>query len=338
MDQQTAPSITYEFGAIPAGNMFLCTFDNGKWESGSVQPFGNFTLSPFALCFHYGQTVFEGLKAFRQPDGSIGIFRHRDNFHRMNLSLERMGMPDIPYEIWEEGLLGMVKANSAFVPDSSGCLYLRPFVIATEEKLGVKLSSRYLFAIVGCPASDYYTSSLSVKVETTFTRAAKGGVGFAKCGGNYGASFYPFRKAKEEGFDQIIWTDAQEHLYVEESGTMNLAFIVDNELRTPPVSETILDGITRRSILELAAETGLRVNESPVRITDILHAVDQGSPVEAFGVGTAAVIAPFHSISYQGQTYSCYTEKDAQMFKLRHRLKSIQLGLSGDTHNWMTYL
>lgn len=328
-----------DFGTVPTDHMYLAHYTDENWTAGEVVPFANLSLSPFTSCFHYGQMVFEGLKALRQENGQIAVFRHKDNFQRLNVSLERMGMPELPYEVWESGLLALLRKDESWVPAANGgALYIRPFVLASEERLGVRISGKYLFIIAMCPVSDYYLNPLSVKVETRFSRAAPGGVGYAKCAGNYGASFYPFKLAKEEGYDQIIWTDSVEHRYVEESGTMNLGFIIDGEFLTPPVSETILDGITRKSILTLAQEAGLTVKETPIPIAAVIHTIQDGTRVEAFGIGTAAGIAPIHTIGWEGKKYTCYVGGDAEMFRLKNRLDAIRKGSETDLHNWMTIL
>jgi len=332
----TNPTLKPEFGTVPTDHMFNATYENDHWDAGELVPFGQVSLSPFAACFHYGQTVFEGLKAYRQPGGGMAVFRHRDNFGRLNKSLERMGMPALPYEVWERGLTELVKTDAHSIPGKDGILYIRPFVIATEARLGVRISGKYLFVITTCEAGDYYNKPLSVMVETRFSRAGRGGVGYAKCGGNYGASFYPFKLAKEKGYDQVIWTDAATHQFVEESGTMNLAFIAGGELLTPPASETILDGITRKSIIALAADLGLGVREVPIGISDMLQRMASGERIEAFGVGTAAVIAPIEHITWNDHTYSCYVGEDASMYKLKKALLDIKFGRVPDKYGWMT--
>lgn len=323
------------FGAIHTDHMFIATFENGSWNKGEVVPFSALKLSPFALCFHYGQTVFEGMKAYRTSTGKISIFRPLKNFERINKSLHRMAMPELSEELFMNGLTQAVEADRNWVPSApESSLYLRPFVIATEERLGVKISDKYIFMVVCCPVGAYYPKPIKVKVEQHFTRAANGGTGYAKCGGNYGASFLPFKIAKEEGFDQIIWTDAINHEFVEESGTMNLMFFIDGVLTTPPVSDTILNGVTRDSILTLAREEGMKVSEEKLTYKQVINAIESGKRVEAFGAGTAAVIAPIQSISADGKEYKTYVEPDAQMFHIKKRMDNIKKGLEPDIHNW----
>lgn len=323
------------FGSTPAPLMYLSKFENGKWQKGTIQTFSDITLSPFAMCFHYGQTVFEGLKAFKNPEQQVSVFRHADNFDRINISLERMAMPPIPRSNWDEGILDLVADLRNVVPSYGyGTLYLRPFVIASQAKLGVEAANEYLFLVVASPSGSYYSNPLKVKVERHYTRAAPGGVGYAKCGGNYGGSLLPFRKAKEEGFDQILWTDSRDHEWFEESGTMNFGFIIDGQFITPEPSDTILDGITRKSVIQIAKDLDIPVIEQPFSVAQLQQAFEAGKQVEAFGIGTAAGIAPFKEISIDGDLFSCYHEENALMYQLKKNLLGIQTGTVEDRHGW----
>lgn len=333
----TNPNIaaTTTFGKVPTDHMFIAEYKGGKWSDGQLKRFQKILLSPFALCFHYGQTVFEGMKAFRMKDGRINIFRPVKNLERMNLSLERMCMPPLPEELFMNGVTQMVEADNKFIDDDEDAsLYIRPLVIASEERIGVKVSDEYLFIVMCSPAKKYFANPIKVKVETTFTRAAEGGTGFAKCGGNYGASYYPTHLARLQGFDQVIWTDSHHHEYMEESGTMNVMFVIDGTIVTPALSGTILDGITRDSILTLARKNGLKVEERKVAVKEIQKAFDEGKRVEACGVGTAAVIAPMEQIDIDGKKYTPYTGADSQMSKLKRQLLEIRLGIQKDEYNW----
>jgi len=219
---------SFQFGQHTSDHMFECTYKDGEWQYPHIKPFQNISISPLTLALHYGQSIFEGMKAFRMEDGSINIFRMDRHFERMNRSLERMCMPTVPYDLFVAALHELVKLDHEWVPGSKDCaLYLRPFVYASEAKMGVKVSEEYKFLIVTGPVPILYQKPIKVKVERNFIRAAKGGTGYAKCAGNYGGAFYPTQKAKEEGFDQVIWTDAVSHDYIEESGTMNLMFVID---------------------------------------------------------------------------------------------------------------
>jgi branched-chain amino acid aminotransferase len=325
------------FGKTPTDHMFIAAYRDGNWQQATIQPFQELTLSPFALCLHYGQTVFEGMKAFKMHDGSSNIFRIEKHYQRFLKSLARMCMPAVPFDLFKAGMCELVKLDRNWVPaDSDGSLYLRPFMIADEARMGVKIADEYLFMVVATPAYQYYAEPLHVKVETNFARAAEGGTGFAKCGGNYGAAFYPTQLAREEGFDQVIWTDAHTHQYIEESGTMNLMFVIDGQLHTPALSGTILDGVTRDSLLTIAKERGITIVEGPLRVTDITDALNAGKRVEAFGAGTAAVVAPIASINVAGQSYNCYIGDDAVMHTLKNDLYNIRTGNAADTHGWNT--
>ncbi|GAA4461637.1 branched-chain amino acid aminotransferase [Nemorincola caseinilytica] len=323
------------FGKVPTEHMFIAEYKDGKWQNASVTPFHDLSLSPIALCLHYGQTVFEGMKAFRMNDGNINVFRMDKHYDRFNLSLQRMCMPAVPKDLFVNAIHQLVAIDADWVPtDEDGSLYIRPFMIATEARIGVKVADEYLFMVVCSPAFLYYSQPLRVKVETTYVRAAEGGTGMAKCGGNYGGAFYPAGLAREEGFDQVLWTDSKTHEYIEESGTMNAMFFIDDTLITPSLSGSILDGVTRNSLLSIARDKGVRVEERPIKYTELLAAFQAGKRVEAFGAGTAAVVAPIATISIHGTDHACYTGKDAMMYKLRSWLYDIRIGAAPDTHHW----
>lgn len=323
------------FGKIPTEHMFLAEYAAGKWQHARIVPFGDLTLSPLALCLHYGQTVFEGMKAFRMEDGKINLFRPEKHYERFVKSLRRMCMPVVPYELFIQSLDELIDLDRDWVPnDEDGSLYIRPFMIATEPRIGVKVSDEYLFMVVATPAYAYYSEPLTVKLETNYSRAADGGTGAAKCGGNYGGAFYPTQLAREAGFDQVIWTDARTHTYIEESGTMNLMFYWNGKLITPRLSGTILDGVTRDSLLALAASLGISVETRPIAWKEIEDALVNGERLEAFGAGTAAVIAPIKSININGNEYSCYTGNDARMYELSAALDEVRKGKRSDIHQW----
>ncbi|MBA3829222.1 MAG: branched-chain amino acid aminotransferase [Taibaiella sp.] len=323
------------FGVQPTEHMFMAEYKNGKWHNTRIVPFADLTLSPFTLCLHYGQTVFEGMKAFAMNDGRTNIFRPYKHYQRFSLSLERMCMPQVPEDLFIEALHQLVQLDANWIPDGEdGALYIRPFMIASEGRIGVKVSDEYLFMIVCSPAHQYYAKALKVKVEDRFVRAADGGTGAAKCGGNYGAAFYPTELAKAAGYDQVLWTDSRHHEFIEESGTMNVMFYIDNTLITPPLSGTILDGVTRDSLLKIAKERGINIEERSISYREIQSALDDGKRVEAFGAGTAAVIAPIEVIAIGNKDYNCYIGKDAIMYQLQKDLLNIRNGNTPDSHNW----
>jgi branched-chain amino acid aminotransferase len=323
------------FGKVPTEHMFIAEYKNGEWSHAQVVPFHDLTLSPLALCLHYGQTVFEGMKAFKMDNGKINVFRIDKHYDRFSKSLVRMCMPLVPKKLFTDAIHRLVQLDGDWVPrDADGSLYIRPFMIATEERIGVKISDEYLFMIVCSPAFQYYTQPLRVKVETQYVRAGEGGTGSAKCGGNYGGAFYPTQLAKEAGFDQVLWTDGKNHEFIEESGTMNAMFFIDNKLITPALSGSILDGVTRDSLLTMAKDKGINIEERQISYKELLSVFAAGKRVEAFGAGTAAVVAPISVISIEGKEYKCYHEPDAMMFRLQQDLFNIRKGLAEDKHNW----
>jgi branched-chain amino acid aminotransferase len=326
---------TTMFGKQPTDHMFLAEYKNGAWNQGQLKKFQKILLSPFALCFHYGQTVFEGMKSFKMNDGRISIFRPKKHLERLNISLERMCMPEVAFDFFLDAMSQVIKADSTwFEKTEDSALYIRPLMIASEEKLGVKVSDEYLFIIMCSPARKYFTKPVKVKVESTFTRACEGGTGFTKCGGNYGGAYYPTHLARLQGFDQVIWTDGQTHEFVEESGTMNVMFIVDGKLITPALSGTILDGITRDSIITLAKKKGMTVEERRVPVSEVEQWLESGKRVEAFGAGTAAIIAPMEQIDINGKKYSPYIGEDATMYELKNYLNEVWRGTKPDEWGW----
>jgi len=325
-----------EFGKHIADHMFIADYAEGEWQNIRIIPYGNLSLSPAILGLHYGQTVFEGMKAFRMIDGRISIFRMDKHWERMNKSLHRMCMPQIPEDLFISAVHKLVKVDRQWVPkqeDSS--LYIRPLVFATEVRLGVKVSDEYKFIILNSPVGPYYPKPLRVKVETEYVRAAEGGTGYAKCGGNYGGSFYAAYLAKKQGFDQVLWTDSKEHKYFDEAGTMNLMFIFDGTLVTPPISTAILDGVTRASILELARDMNVPYEERRVSIAEVKDAIKKGILKEAFGAGTAAVVAPIKTISIYGKDYDLPAwNENSFMIKVKNQLSDIRTGRQPDLHGW----
>ena len=327
------------FGKNPTDHMLQAVFSDGTWNSAEIVPFTNISLSPLALCLHYGQTVFEGFKAYRHSSGNVSVFRIEKHYQRINQSLYRMGMPKLPEELFMNGVRQLVELETNWIPnDPDASLYIRPFVFASEPRLGVKGASEYRFMVVCMPMGKYYDQNVSVRVETGFVRAVEGGTGAAKCGGNYAAAILPTQLANKEGYDQLIWTDAIHHEYMEESGTMNLMFVIDGKLITPSLSGSILDGVTRDSILTIARDKGIVVEERRISYKELVDAFDKGSPIEAFGVGTAAVISPIERIGINGQDYSPSVQDDCLFYTLRNELQGIRTGRIPDSHGWNTVL
>ncbi len=325
-----------EFGKYVSDHMLVCDFINNDWSIPKILPYANLSLSPTSLALHYGQTVFEGMKAFRTADGNINIFRIEKHYERFVNSLQRMCMDVVPKEVFVEGLIQLIRLDKAWVPSAEGsALYIRPFVYASEARFGVKISDEYRFVIFTGPVPALYTNPIKVKVETHYTRAAKGGTGSAKCGGNYGASYLPTKLARNEGYDQVLWTDGKEHNYIEESGMMNVMFVINNTLVTPPLSDSILDGVTRDSLLTLANNLGYKTEEREISIDELQTAFQDKTISEAFGAGTAAVVAPISVIKIHDTDYTLPPYSgDNVMFQLKEKLNKLRSGLEEDIYNW----
>ena len=326
-----------EFGKAFSDHMFVVDFRDNEWQDAQVVPYGDMAVSPANSALHYGQAIFEGMKAYHQQDGGVALFRPLDNWARLNTSAERMCMPTLPEEIFMRGLSELIKLDAEWVPTMPGsALYIRPFMFATDGFIGVRPSNSYRFIIFTCPVGLYYNKPLRVRFEQKYVRSAEGGAGFAKNAGNYGAAMYPTKLAQQEGYHQLIWTDSSEHQYVEESGTMNAIFVIDGRVITPALSSSILNGITRRSVLELARDMGIPVEERKVSSREVMEALTAGKLEEAFGAGTAATIAPIATIGYEGHDYDLPTP-GPQAFSKRvsAALDAIRTGQGADEHGWM---
>lgn len=329
-----------EFGKIVADHMLVADYRHGAWQNAEIVPYGNITFAPTMQALHYGQSVFEGMKAFRMVDGKVSIFRIDKHYDRFLKSLERMAMVEVPYDIFAEGLKALIQLDAAWVPGLEGSsLYIRPFAFASEEVFGAKPSDEYQFMIFTGPVGPYYPKPIRVKVEDHFIRAAKGGTGFAKCAGNYGGAFYPAALARQAGFDQVLWTDGSPELNIEESGTMNVFFLLGDTLVTPPLSDTILDGVTRDSYLILAKEMGYDVEERTISAFELAEAHQKGQLKEAFGAGTAAVAAPISSIHIKGTDYNLGTYDEHNFcIQAKKRLTDIRIGAAEDIFGWNTII
>jgi branched-chain amino acid aminotransferase len=336
-------SIDFEdlkFGRVFSDHMFVMDYIDGKWQEPKILPFQNMSMSPAALVIHYGQSIFEGLKAFKNEEGRFGLFRPDLNIKRMNRSAVRMCMPEIPENIYMEGLQELVRLDHQWIPKGElSSLYIRPVLFATDEYIGVKPSEKYRFMIITAPVNAYYSKPVRVKIERKYTRAAKGGTGYAKTAGNYAGSLYPARLANDQGYDQLLWTDAKEHAYIEESGTMNVMFLIDGTLITPELSETILDGVTRRCVLQLAKDWNIPVEERRVSVEELQEAMENDTLEEAFGCGTAATIAHIEAIADGDKVFQL---PDVESRKLSNRLMKHFTDLKkfriDDPHGWMIEL
>lgn len=326
---------TIVFGSIFADHMFECDYVNGEWQNPKIRPYGPIPFSPATKVFHYGQAVFEGMKAYRDEDGRLWLFRPEENFDRINKSAKRLAMPEFPKELFFEALTTLVKMDQAWIPEGYGnSLYIRPFVIATDSNVGASPSKSYKFLIITSPAQSYYTGEVRVEIAEHFSRSANGGVGAAKAAGNYAAQFYPTNLARERGYQQVIWTDANSHEYLEEAGTMNVFFRINDSLLTAPISDRILDGVTRKSVIELAKRNGIDVQEKRVKVSEIVEAAESGTLKEIFGSGTAAVISPISGFTHQGKVFELEKQEDSFASKFKKELLDIQFNKSEDPFGW----
>ncbi len=291
-----------KFGSLASDHMFIADYIDGEWKDSRIVPYGNMSVSPANMAWHYGQAIFEGMKASKGVDGVPYLYRPEKHAKRFNHSAKRMNMPAFPEDLYVEALHKLVGLDSAWIPPLPGCaLYIRPFMIAYDNHIGVRPSHSYRFMIITMPAGAYYSKRISLKVEETYVRAVDGGVGNVKNAGNYGASLYPTTLAQKEGFDQILWLDGNEKKYIQEVGTMNIFFVIDGNIVTPEIESTILEGITRDSILTVLKDKGYNVIEKRISIDEVIKAHEDGLLTEVFGAGTAAVIAQVGKITYRGK-------------------------------------
>lgn len=326
------------FGQIMSDHMFTADYVGGEWTDLKIAPYAPLALNPANATLHYGQSVFEGMKAYKNEKGEVLLFRADANQKRLNESAKRMCIPEVPEQIFMEGLNKLLEIDRDWIPSAPGCsLYIRPFIFATDDYLGIRPSARYKFMIFTCPVGHYYAKPVTVKVEAYYSRAIEGGTGFAKAAGNYAGSLYPALLAQKQGYDQLLWTDGKTHQFIEESGTMNVMFIINNKLITAPTTTgTILKGITRDSVLTLAREMGVEVEERFLSVVELREALENNSLQEAFGTGTAATIAHISLINVEGQDYRL-PEVPAVAFskKVLDTLEKIKYGRIDDDHGWI---
>lgn len=333
----SAEALELQFGKTFTDHMFVADYENGQWSNLEIKPFQNIEMSPATSFIHYGQSIFEGLKAHSTDDGEILIFRPQANAARLNYSARRLCMAELPEEIFLSAVQTLVDIDRKWMPkgeDSS--LYIRPFMFGTEEFLGVKPSGKYRFMVILSPSGAYYSKPVRVKVETNYARAMKGGVGSAKTSGNYAASLLPAKEGFSEGYDQLLWTDAKSHSRIEESGTMNAMFVLDGTVITPKTSTSILSGITRDSILTIARDWGYKVEERDVLISELKDGLEKGTLTEAFGVGTAATIAQISEIGIEGIDYKLPNIEGREFSnKMASYLNNLKRGREADSNNWL---
>jgi len=325
------------FGKVFTDHMFVMNYRNGSWDDGEILPFKDLSLNPATMALHYGQAIFEGMKAELSAEGEALMFRPELNAERFNRSADRMCMPTVPVEKYITSIKEVVDLDRAWIPTKEGsCLYIRPFMFASSPYIGVKESEEYKFVIFCCPVGPYYSKPVSVFIEDTYARACKGGVGFAKAAGNYGGSLYPARLAKELGYDQVLWTDAVEHEYVQEIGTMNVFFVLDGKIVTPATNDNILEGTTRKTVIELYAKEGRTVEERPISVTELVEAYEAGKLEDAWGCGTAAAIIPMAALGNRKIRMELKpAEERSEWKKIKETLISYKRGQVEDTNNWL---
>lgn len=324
------------FGKVYTDHMFMADYRDGEWKNARIIPYGYMPISPATPAIHYGQSIFEGMKAYHSSQGAL-VFRPFDNLNRLNISAERMCMPTVPEELFMESLSALIDIDRKWIPTTEGSsLYIRPFLFSADEYIGIRPSQDFTFMIILCPVGAYYSTPVKVKIEQHYTRAVQGGTGYAKAGGNYGGAIYPAKLAQDQGYHQLIWTDGKEHQYIEESGTMNVMFVIDDILITPALSDSILAGITRDSVLKIARAWGMKVEERKISVTELVDALKAGRVKEAFGAGTAATIAHIELIGHEGKDYMLPKVEDRVFAnKVYKELEGMKRGQLKDSFGWI---
>ncbi len=327
-----------KFGRIFSDHQFIAEYSDGEWKNPRVVPYGDIQISPAMSAIHYGQSIFEGMKAYKNAQGEAQLFRPEENWKRLNRSAKRMGMPELPRDYFMDGLTALLEQDKEWIPTKSGSsLYLRPFMFATDDFIGVRPSDTYLFMIFSCPVNAYYNEPLKVRTEPKHIRAAEGGVGSAKCAGNYGAVMEPTRIAQAEGYNQIMWLDSHERRFLEETGTTNLFVRIGDVLHTPSLEKgTILEGITRDSIITLVKHWGLEVQERSIPIDELFAAHQAGTLKEVFASGTAATVAAIEVISHEGERIELPSSEGWEYFnRIKQQMTAIKMGETEDPFGWV---
>lgn len=327
------------FGSVYSDHMLECNFKNGAWETPVIKPFSPISLDPSSKIFHYGQSIFEGMKAYKDEAGKTLLFRPLDNWKRLNKSAERLMIPQIPEEIFMEGLKELLKVDNDWIPTNDGSsLYIRPFMFATGNGFHASPANEYKFIIATAPSGAYFAGKVKVLIEEKYARAANGGVGYAKAGGNYAAQFYPTQLAIEKGYNQVIWTDDNSHQFIEEAGAMNIFVRINDTLITSPTSDRILDGITRKSILQIAEDAGIQTEVRKISVGEVVEAAKNGNLKEMFGAGTAAVISPIAGFGYQENDYDLPVLEDSFASQLKKKITDIQTNKVADPYGWRVFV
>ena len=325
------------FGKYFTDHMLEVDFEDGEWKNAEIKPYQPLLLDPSLAAIHYGQSIFEGIKAYKNEAGEVSIFRPLDNFKRFNISAERMQMPQVPEDIFMEGMRMLIELDKNWIPQQEDhSLYIRPFMFSTDNMIGVRPSEKYKFMIILSPTGPYYSAPMRIYVEEKYVRAVPGGVGYAKAAGNYGGAMYATAQAKLKGYDQVLWTDAFEHKYVQECGTMNIFFIIGNTAITPDLKEgTILAGVTRNSTMVLLREMGFQVEERAISIDDVISAYKAGILYEVFGTGTAATISMIKELRYKDYVMEFNVDNWKTAPALKSQLNAIRYGQAPDNYGWL---
>ncbi len=327
------------FGNVFTDHMLVCDYKEGSWKVPEIIPYQPISLDPSAKIFHYGQSIFEGMKAYKDEKGDVFLFRPTDNCKRLNISAKRMAIPEIPEDYFMEGLMALLKLEKDWIPQTPGSsLYIRPFIFASGTGFHASPADEYKFIIAFAPSGAYFSGKVKVLIEEKYSRSANGGVGFAKAGGNYAGQFYPTQLALEKGYNQVIWTDDNTHEYIEEAGAMNIFVRINDTLLTAPTSDRILDGITRKSILKIAQDEGIAVEERKITVAEIIEAANNGSLKEMFGAGTAAVISPISTFGFRDVDYDLPELSDNYATRLKNRITDIQYNRAEDKFGWRVKL
>ena len=323
------------FGSVFTDHMLICDYVDGQWLTPTIKPYEPFMIDPSARVFHYGQAIFEGMKAYKDDNNDVWLFRPDQNFNRFNKSAVRLAMPEVPSEIFIDGLKILIDLDREWVKNCVGnSLYIRPFMIATSQGVLAQPSTQFRFMIILSPAKTYFSGEVKVTIADHYSRAANGGIGYAKAAGNYAGGFYPTKLANSRGYQQILWTDDATHTKLEEAGTMNVFVKINETLYTAPVSERILDGVTRKSLIELAKREGIEVVEQSVLVDELIKASKDGSLKEMFGAGTAAIVSPIVGFEYKGDYYELPKIEKPVALSLKEKLNNIQYKISEDTLGW----
>ncbi len=332
---QTTDFENLGFGKVFSDHMLICDYKNGSWGEPEIVPFQPMSLMPSAKIFHYGQSIFEGMKAYKDNESNTWLFRPIENYIRLNKSAKRLAIPEIPKNIFFDGLKKLLKIDNDWIPNLDGCsLYIRPIVFATGEGFHASPADSYRFLIATAPSGPYFSGQVKVLIEEKYSRSANGGVGFAKAGGNYAGQFYPTQLAIEKGYNQVIWTDDNTHEYIEEAGAMNIFVRINDTLITGPTSDRILDGVTRKSIIDIANKEGISVEIRKFKVSEIIEASKNNTLKEMFGAGTAAVISPISVFGFRSKDYKLPEIENSYATTLKKLITDIQTNKTNDKFGW----